>query len=99
MIDLSKIELKDFANILGSEMVIHAAERKNVLAEIAEVTALEGYSPLERTPFSLVIKTKDQNVYPQQIFEVIHQQYGSIAIFFTPIKKDNTGVSYNAIFS
>ena len=49
--------------------------------------------------FSIVLRSSNQNVLPQQIYQLSNATLGELQIFIVPIGADDTGVRYEAIFS
>ena len=98
--ELDKISANDFKALLNNELNIKISEQLNVVSELIEVTELTGYSPLERKPFSITLRTQQKNEYYNQgVFNVEHPQYGNIEIFLTPQGFDGVGMKYEAVFS
>jgi hypothetical protein len=98
--ELDKITAEDFIPMLNQQVNLRFTAEVNVVAELIEVTELEGYSPLERKPFSVVFKTEPKHEYYNQgIFDLIHPSFGEISIFLTPLGFDSNGMKYEAVFS
>jgi hypothetical protein len=49
--------------------------------------------------FSLVFRSADPRVFPQQIYRLHHPELGTFDLFLVPIKRDNQGVYYEAVFN
>lgn len=98
--ELDKITSEDFKPILNQHVNLRFTTEVNVVAELIEITELEGYSPLDRKPFSVVFKTEPKpQYYNQGIFDLIHPSFGEISIFLTPLGFDKNGMKYEAVFS
>jgi hypothetical protein len=49
--------------------------------------------------FSIVLRSNNAEVLPQQIYHLSNATLGDMQIFIVPIGVDDTGVRYEAIFS
>ena len=97
---LDKISANDFQPLLNKNITIKFSPDIQLEATLIELTEMNGYSPLERKPFSFVLRTDQKNEYYNQgIFIVEHPTIGDIELFFTPQGFDGVGMKYEAVFS
>jgi len=98
--DITLLSVNNFNSLLNTIFVIKISEEVLLDAELISATELNSYSPLERTPFSLVFRTQQKDEYYEQgIFTVIHPQEGNLELFLTPLGFDEVGMKYEAVFS
>lgn len=98
--ELDKIIAADFSPLLNQQFPIQFTSEVKLEAELVGLTELNGYSPLERKPFSVMFRTRQKTEYYNQgIFMVIHPIKGEIPIFMTPQGFDGVGMKYEAVFS
>jgi hypothetical protein len=94
------IEIADFESLLNQQVDIRFSNEVILPATLIEVTTLGGYSPLERNPFSIVVRTGQKTEYYQQGTYIMHHpNMGEIYIFFVPLGMDKEGMKYEAVFS
>nr|WP_294782254.1 hypothetical protein [uncultured Flavobacterium sp.] len=98
--DISLLTVNNFNSLLNTIFVIKISEEIELDAELISVTEFNNYSPLDRTPFSLIFRTNQKNEYYEQgIFLIIHPDKGNLELFLTPLGFDEVGMKYEAIFS
>jgi hypothetical protein len=98
--DIDLLSLNDFNTYLNKVFTIRISDEVLLDAELIELTKLNNYSPLERSPFSIVFRTEQKNEYYQQgIFTVVHPQKGNLELFLSPLGFDSVGMKYEAVFS
>ncbi|BDU24145.1 hypothetical protein [Flavobacterium sp. GSB-24] len=98
--DITLLSVNNFNSLLNTIFVIKISEEVQLDAELISATEFNSYSPLERTPFSLVFRTQQKDEYYEQgIFNVIHPQEGNLELFLTPLGFDEVGMKYEAVFS
>lgn len=98
--DIALLTLNDFDPHLNKVFTIRISDDVLLDAELIELTKLNNYSPLERSPFSIVFRTEQKNEYYQQgIFTIIHPQKGNLELFLSPLGFDSVGMKYEAVFS
>jgi len=98
--DISLLTLNDFDPHLNKVFTIRISDEVLLDAELIEVTKLNNYSPLQRSPFSIVFRTEQKNEYYQQgIFTIVHPQKGNLELFLSPLGFDSVGMKYEAVFS
>lgn len=98
--DIALLTFNDFYSFLNHIFIIQISSEIQLNAELVEVTKLHHYSPLERSPFSLIFRTEQKNEYYQQgVFLIEHPEKGTLELFLTPLGFDNVGMKYEAVFS
>ena len=98
--DIDLLSLNDFNTYLNKVFTIRISDEVLLDAELIELTKLNNYSPLERSPFSMVFRTEQKNEYYQQgIFTIVHPQKGNLELFLSPLGFDSVGMKYEAVFS
>ncbi|MBX9806974.1 MAG: hypothetical protein K2X95_04165 [Flavobacteriaceae bacterium] len=98
--DIALLSSNDFNTFLNKLFTIRISDEIQLDAELIEITKLNNYSPLERSPFSIVFRTEQKNEYYQQgIFIIVHPQKGNLELFLSPLGFDNVGMKYEAVFS
>lgn len=99
--ELKELSYSDFKGFLNQEFKIKFEPSVTLPAELIEATEfVHNYSPLERKPFSIVLRTQQKNeYYPQATFVIEHPEKGDIPIFLVPKGFDDIGMKYEAIFS
>lgn len=98
--ELSNISYSDFKGFLNQEFKIKFETNVTLPAELIEATEFDNYSPLERKPFSIVLRTQQKGqYYPQATFVIEHPEKGEIPLFLVPKGFDNVGMKYEAVFS
>lgn len=98
--DIALLTLNDFDPHLNKVFTIRISDEVLLDAELIEVTKLNNYSPLQRSPFSIVFRTEQKNEYYQQgIFTIVHPQKGNLELFLSPLGFDSVGMKYEAVFS
>ena len=98
--ELDKISANDFKPLLNQKLNIKISADISLETELVEIIELNGYSPLERSPFSITFRTQQKNEYYNQgIFRVEHPTIGNIDLFLTPKGFDGVGMKYEAVFS
>lgn len=98
--DLSQITATEFQALTGEPVVIHFAQNFSLPSTIVAVNKLNGYTPLERSSFSVEFRTDgDHRVIAQGIFKVVLPNGKYLDIFLVPIAQDPLGTRYEAVFS
>ncbi|KAF2341827.1 DUF6916 family protein [Flavobacterium tistrianum] len=98
--DISLLTLNNFNSLLNRVFIIKFSDEIQHKAELISVTEFNSYSPLQRTPFSLVFRTQQKDEYYEQgIFTVMHPEEGNLELFLTPLGFDEVGMKYEAVFS
>jgi hypothetical protein len=67
---------------------------------LIEVSELGGPAFEKRSPFSIVLRTQQQDQYLiQAIYRVEHAAMGSLDLFLVPLGPDKNGMRYEAVFT
>ena len=64
------------------------------LIEVSELKALRG-----QEMFSIEFRCRSNEVLPQRIYRLEHENLGQLDLFLVPIRKDEQGVYYEAVFN
>ena len=97
---LDQITIEDFKELLNQKIPIQFTPSITLDAELIEVNLVKNYSPLERSPFSFVLRTSQKtDYYPQGSYIIKHPTLGDMYLFLVPIGLDSEGTKYQAIFS
>ena len=97
---LDQLQASDFSPWLNQTLQIRFSTEVSLPAELVQVRDVESYSPLERKPFAIVVRTDQKTHYFQQTVGVLeHPEKGDLTIFFVPVGFDGTGVLYEAVFA
>lgn len=95
MIDLSTLCKADFDPHINSHFIF-CEENSPVNLKLVET---RDCSSENTNGFSLLFKGPLDKLYPQKIYALEHKEMGKLEIFIVPIKKDQEGIYYQAIFS
>lgn len=91
--------LDDFSPHVGAIFVLNAGD-VHLETTLIEANPLQAVSASKfRQPFALLFRSADQEVLPQSIYQLQHAELGLLEIFLVPVARDQTGVSYEAIFN
>lgn len=95
---IDKLTCEDFAPHVDETFQIEI-ESGNVLdMHLIEATELGG-TVADRTPFSLIFRTAEEEPLAQRIYKVRHRKLGTMDLFLVPIGPDNEGMRYEAVFT
>lgn len=98
--NLQLLSAEDFSSLLNQKLWVRFTPHVRLPAELIDAKSFQNYSPLERQPFSIVVRTEQKNeYYPQGTFIIEHPDKGDLALFLVPIGFDAHGMKYEAIFS
>ncbi len=99
---IADLKIDDFEACLYQTFQIFHEERPSPLvAELIDVTALpeHGGDDLRRQPFSIILRSKDDFILPQRIYQLSHEKLGTVDLFLVPVGQDKQGVQYEALFA
>lgn len=97
---LDKLELKQFKSFVNTHFEVYFEPDKALSAQLVKIEALKGDTDLERSPFSLIFETDQQDAfYTQGIYKITHPQIEELHLFFVPIGKSENGMKYEVVFS
>ena len=69
-------------------------------AQLIEVSPVgETRGPTGRQAFSVVLRGPENDAPEQAIYQVAHEELGSIELFLVPIGPDDKGMKYEAVFT
>lgn len=97
---LKKLTKEDFVSRLNQVFFIHAEGMEPIEAELIEVSALSSRPFEDRHPFSIVLRTDQQESYLiQAIYRVEQEAVGRLDLFLVPLGPDGQGMRYEAVFT
>lgn len=97
---LDQLQASDFSPLLNQTLTIRFSAEISLPAELVQVSEVNSYTPLDRKPFSIVVRTDQKTHYFEQTIGVLeHPEKGDLEIFFVPIGFDGQGVLYEAVFA
>ena len=99
--DLSKLTVNDFSNRIGDEFRIRVDDEITVTLELdsAEEMAQAGQSGRTDSAFSLLFRGSLDNMLPQGTYELEHPDTGVLPLFIVPVRQDEKGFYYEAVFT
>lgn len=98
--ELENINIDHFKDLLETSIDIQFTDKVILPAEVIEVIPLSGYSPLTRSPFSIIFRTSQKtSYYSEGTYLVHHPKINEIVMFLSPKGFDDIGMRYEAIFS
>lgn len=97
---IDMLYLTDFIPWLHHNFNIQFTPDSSMSAVLINVTEVKSYSPVERTPFSIIFRTKQKTEYfPQGLCILQHPEKGDIELFLVPLGFDEEGMRYEAVFA
>jgi hypothetical protein len=94
---LENLNLEVFSAARNSSFHLRVDDSSSVEVDLVEVTDLGSTNSHEQ--FSLIFLSRQGVLLPQRIFPVKHETLGEFELFIVPIRKDASGVFYEAIFN
>ncbi len=98
---LDKLTQEDFAKHLNQCFRLRS-EAGDLQLELIEATAIRtnGEPPDgKRAPFSVVFRGPKEVPLAQMIYDIEHQDMGSLPLFMVPIGPDDQGMLYEVVFN
>jgi hypothetical protein len=92
---------EDFSKHLHTKFRVHAEGTEGLEIELEEVVSYRG-GPKEQAGmerFSLFFQGPGHIMLKQHLFELEHEQMGSLALFLVPLGRYEQGFRYEAIFN
>ncbi|MFZ1677589.1 MAG: hypothetical protein WBP41_13395 [Saprospiraceae bacterium] len=90
----------DFIPYQNQMFTIDFTTEVSLPAELIEVKEFKTYSPIDRTPFTLMFRTAQKSEYYEQAICILHHpDKGKIPVFLVPLGPDQDGMRYVAVFS
>lgn len=65
-----------------------------LLDEVSELNSAHGFES-----FSLIFRSPEKRLTSQSTYPLTHEKLGAMDIFLVPVKQDESGVYYEAIFN
>lgn len=97
---LDTLEISDFEPLLNSTLQLSFGTDVAFPVVLVQVNSIPNKSPLERQPFSIVVRSgQNTHYYHQNTFTLSHPSKGDSEVFFVPVGFDGQGMLYEAIFS
>jgi hypothetical protein len=96
---LDKVTKETFEPIKGGVFELLLAGGQTLPLELSAVlgTGLRGLA--KREQFSLHFRGPATPVLPQKIYRLQHPSVGALEIFLVPIRRDASGMTYEAVFT
>ena len=96
---LDKLTKETFEPLKSQRFQLSLGDREPLPLELAAVlgTGLQGAASREQ--FSLHFRGPHLPALPQRIYRLEHGQLGALEIFLVPIRRDASGVTYEAVFT
>jgi len=96
MLELDRVSAEDFEPLLHSRFRVVAGDL-SLDFELVEVAGRKSATQ-ERSPFSLLFKGPRDNLLPQQMYRIEHETLGPMELFIVPVREDQNGYYYEAVF-
>ncbi|MGK7929418.1 MAG: hypothetical protein AB4290_29955 [Spirulina sp.] len=93
--DLQEMTYDTFAPLLNHRFRLNVKEFAEVEAELIEATSRD----TEGRSFSLIFRFPLETHFNQGTFPLQHEKLGDFALFMVPVKQDEQGRHYQAIFN
>ena len=94
---IEQLTRDDFARQLNTKFLYKWDDFGEVVFELIVVTEIQ-HSPQQEV-FSLLFKGPPDQLLPQQMYSLVHEQLGALDIFLVPIRQDAEGIYYEAVFN
>jgi hypothetical protein len=65
-----------------------------LLDEVSELKTAHGFES-----FSLIFRSPESSMTPQATYPLLHEKLGAMDIFLVPVKQDESGAYYEAVFN
>jgi hypothetical protein len=99
MLELDRVSAADFSPYLHSCFRL-AAGKSSLELELVEVTdSGRKRVPESRSSFSLLFKGTKEQLLPQQMYRIEHDKLGAMDLLIVPVREDQSGYYYEAIFN
>jgi hypothetical protein len=104
VLELDRVTVDDFAPAVGQVFAIDAGDAGTIELELTEVSAYDPKAPAvdqsgKRAPFHVLFRGPPEPIVAQQICRLQNDTLGAIEIFIVPIGSDESGTSYEAVFT
>ena len=94
---LENLNLEVFSGVLNSSFHLRVDNSSSVELDLVEVNDLGSTDSHEQ--FSLIFLSRKGVLLPQRIFALEHEKLGAFDLFLVPVRRDASGVFYEAIFN
>jgi hypothetical protein len=91
------LEHEVFSRYLNTNFRIYIGESNTIEAEMREVSELLLSAGQER--FAIVFRGPKQPFLPQASYRFEHDEMGEFILFIVPIRQDDHGIYYEAVFN
>jgi hypothetical protein len=91
------LEHAEFLENLESKFRLHLDDSEQVELELFEVS--ERKTAQRQEIFSIEFRCPSSVVLPQRTYRLDHDKLGQFDLFLVPIRKDDQGVYYEAVFN
>ena len=92
-----KLDHGEFQNQLNSRFSLQLSDSESVELLLTEVSELST-SPRQEM-FAIVFRGPANSIMPQRIYHLANDTIGELDLFLVPIKQDDEGVYYEAVFN
>ena len=92
-----KLDHGEFQNQLNSRFSLQLSDSESVELLLTEVSELKT-SPRQEM-FAIVFRGPANSIMPQRIYHLANDTIGELDLFLVPIKQDDEGVYYEAVFN
>ena len=93
-----RLNKDEFASHIGSTFrILDRNSPTQLEAKLTEVDDRKSSSTLEQ--FSILFQGPTEPILPQKIYDVQHPTMGEFELFLVPIGADESGVTYESVFS
>ncbi|MCC7505204.1 MAG: hypothetical protein IT259_07880 [Saprospiraceae bacterium] len=97
---LDQLQAADFSPLIHQTLTLRFSEEVSLPAELMEVREVNSFTPLDRKPFAIVVRTDQKTHYYNQTIAVLeHPEKGDLPLFFVPVGFDGQGMLYEAVFA
>ena len=96
---LGKLTIDDFRDRVGDSFLIQVDGECSIQTRLIQVAELGTGVPGGRTPFSVIFQSASTDYVPQRLYDVEHEQLGTLGIFLVPLGADAGGMRYEAILT
>ena len=99
---LDTLKRKDFAKHLKEKFQIQTDSPEPLTLKLVEVNKLGSKKKKGeggKRPFSVIFRGPAEPVLPQRIYQVSHEELGTLDLFLVPVGQGKKGVQYEALFT
>jgi hypothetical protein len=86
----------DFCKLINTEFQL-ADSDENIKLKFFEIS--ENQETSQTVCFSIYLKSHNNNVLGQKIYNLKHEEYGEGELFLVPIRQDEDGIVYESVFN